>query len=79
MGFTRNISGLLSSKVLLGGLKAFSSGHRQRGVQGDAMQLGGAVVIGPDSQVYYYYRSNQAADHPPVGEIIKACKQGETS
>ncbi len=79
MGLTRNISGLLSSKVILGGLKAFSSGHRQKGVQGDAMQLGGAAVIGPDSKVYYYYRSKQAADHPPVGDIIEACLKGEMS
>ena len=73
LGFKREISGIFSVATLAGGLKALKSGHRQAKVQGDALQLGGVIVIGPGPAVYYYYRSKKAGDHPPVEQILEAC------
>ena len=72
LGFTRKLSGILSAKALVGGIRALRDGHHQSGIQGDAMQLGGAVVIGPGPALYFYYRSNLASDHPPVEKIVEA-------
>ena len=73
LGFTRKLSGILSAKALVGGFRALKDGYHQSGIQGDAMQLGGAVVIGPGPVLYYYYRSKEASDHAPVEKIIEAC------
>lgn len=74
LGFTRKLSGILSASTLAGGLKALKDGHRQTGIQGDALQLGGVIVIGPGPVLFYYYRSEKAGDHPPVEQIFEACR-----
>lgn len=59
----------------MAGVKALGAGHRQVGVQGDSLQLGGAVVIGAGPVCHYLYRSEKAADHPMVSDIIAASKE----
>lgn len=73
LGFRRNITGVLSFSAVVAGMKAFGEGHRQVGVQGDALQLGGAVIIGPGPVMHYLYASEKAADHPPVSDILEEC------
>lgn len=74
LGFTRKVSGLLAASAFVGGLKALKDGYRPGTMQGDALQLGGAMVVGPGGQLYYYFRGEQAADHPPVEEILDSCR-----
>lgn len=73
LGFTRKVSGLFAAGALVGGLKALKDGYRPGTIQGDALQLGGATVVGPDNQLYYYFRGQQAADLAPVAEILDGC------
>lgn len=73
LGFTRKLSGILSVNALMGGLKALGKGHRQKGIKGDAIQLGGVAVVASGPVLYYYYRSTQAADHPPIEKLLAAC------
>lgn len=73
LGFTRNISGLFATEAVAKGFKAIKDGLRPGSIQGDALQLGGAVVVGPGDQVYYFYRGKQAADHAPVNAILDGC------
>lgn len=54
-------------------LRARSKGFRQQhGVQGDAWQLGGVLVVLPDGRVPYRYISAVAGDHPSVNKILDA-------
>lgn len=73
LGFSRKISGLLAVNAFTSGFKALKDGIRPGSMQGDALQLGGAVVVGPGDKIFYYYKGKQAADHAPVEEILAGC------
>lgn len=73
LNFRRNVSGILSVGAILDGVKAFGAGHRQKGVQGDALQLGGVALIDSEPVLHYHYISENAADHPAISDIFKEC------
>ena len=52
-------------------LRAWRGGHRQQGVQGDALQLGAVVVVRPGNDVTYLHRSAYAGDHPAPADILQ--------
>jgi AhpC/TSA antioxidant enzyme len=52
--------------------RALKGGFRQKGVQGDAWQLGGVLVVLPGGSVAYRYLSESAGDHPAVADILRA-------
>jgi hypothetical protein len=64
-------------KTIARGLVTFWK-HPQTTVEGDANQLGGAMVILPSGEVTYRYRSKYAGDHPAMSllrdEALKAAK-----
>ncbi len=64
----------LSPLVPWQALRAFSKGFRQTGVQGDAFQLGGLLVIDPPDRITYHHRGRSAGDHPPIDEILRALR-----
>jgi hypothetical protein len=68
------LSGLLGMKTFQQGFKAFRKGVSQDGIQGSALQLGGALVLGPGDTIHYVYRSREAGDHPPVDQMLAACE-----
>lgn len=74
LGLSKKVSGILAPAALISGIKALKEGYRPGRIQGDTLQLGGAVVIGPGPILYYYYRSTQAADHAPVEDILQGCR-----
>lgn len=76
LGFTKKLSGIFSASTVLGGLKALKNGHRQADIQGNALQLGGAIVVGPGPRLNYYYQSSRADDFPPVEEMLEGCLVG---
>jgi hypothetical protein len=57
--------------------------HPQTSVEGNALQLGGALVIRPGGEVTYRYRSEFGGDHPPSetlrDEALKAAGGGVKS
>jgi NAD(P)-dependent dehydrogenase (short-subunit alcohol dehydrogenase family) len=71
-GLRRGRVELLSPRLPGNALRAFRSGSRQTGVQGDPWQLGGVFVIRPSGDLMYRAVSREAGDHPPVAEILAA-------
>jgi peroxiredoxin len=47
--------------------------HQGR-TRGSTAQLGGVLVIAPDSSVRYVHLSDDASDNPPVREVLVAAK-----
>ncbi len=72
LGFSSGISKLIGIKPVQRVLSAIKSGIRPGSLQGSALQLGGAVVIAPGSEVRYLFRERQAGDHPPVAQLLEA-------
>ena len=52
------------------------SGIRPGKLQGNALQIGGAVVIAPGGELRYLYREKYVGDHPQVAEILGAVSDG---
>lgn len=72
LGFSSGITKLIGIKPVLSVFSAIKSGIRPGSLQGNALQLGGAVVIAPDNELRYLFREKQAGDHPPVAELLEA-------
>lgn len=71
-GLRRGRVELLSPLLLVNGLRAWQTGARQEGVQGDPWQLGGVFVIRPDGTTSFCQRSSVAGDHADIREIMAA-------
>ena len=74
LGFKKGITSLVGLNPLKAGLRALSTGHRQKGIQGPSTQQGGVLVVGPGDVVHYLYRSKKAGDHPSLEEVLQACE-----
>lgn len=74
LGLTSSLGGLIGSKMFSRAISALKQGVKPGSVQGNALQLGGAIIINTDESVEYVYRSSEAADDPPVGEMLAALK-----
>ena len=72
LGLTSTFGGLLGSKMFSRAISALKQGIKPGLVQGNALQLGGAIIINPDESIAYVYRSSEAADDPPVDEMLAA-------
>lgn len=72
LGFYSGISKLVGIKPVLRVFSAIKSGIRPGSLQGNALQLGGAVVIAPGYEVRYFFREKEAGDHPPIEELLRA-------
>jgi len=72
LGARRSLGGVLNLGTLKSAVRAWSAGHRQHGVQGDAMQLGGTVVIHPGGRVAHVHRSEHAGQLPPLDGVLAA-------
>jgi hypothetical protein len=77
LGFSSGITKLLGIKPLQGAVSALKSGIRPGTLQGNALQLGGAVVVAPGDKLRYLFREKHAGDHPPVAELLGAISSGE--
>ncbi len=72
LGLTSSLGGLLGSKMFARAISALKQGIKPGSVQGNALQLGGAIIINTDESIEYTYRSSEAADDPPVSEMLAA-------
>lgn len=68
----RSAMTLLSPRMLSNAARALMNGARQGPIQGDALQLGGTLVVRSDANVSYVHRSREAGDHAPISEILAA-------
>lgn len=71
-GLRRGRAELFSPRMIGNAVRAFNAGYRQTGVEGDAFQLGGVLVVRRGGDLVYRYASREAGDHPPVSEVLAA-------
>ncbi len=71
----RSVGSLFGFKSLKEGIRAASSGYLQTEIQGDALQQGGAIIIGPGDVLHYAYRNKEAGDHAPIKEMLKVISE----
>ncbi|ETR74226.1 MAG: hypothetical protein OMM_06461 [Candidatus Magnetoglobus multicellularis str. Araruama] len=74
LNFEKSVKSLLGFKTIKSAIHALTTGYGQKGIQGDAFQQGGVVVIDSNGNPKYFYANNEAGDHAPMDEIIKACE-----
>ena len=74
----RGVGATFSLRSMGHGLRAFREGHRQKGVQGDPWQQGGAFVIAPPGEVHFAFVSGEAGDHPEAADLVEVLR-GVTS
>lgn len=74
LNFKKGVASLLGLKTIKSAFNALKTGYGQKGIQGDALQQGGVVVIHPVDTPVYFYMNNEAGDHAPLDEILNACK-----
>jgi len=72
LNFQKSVKSLLGFKTMKTALHALSTGYMQKGIQGDALQQGGVVVIDSKGVPVYFYANSEAGDHAPIREIIEA-------
>ena len=72
MAMRRGLGSLLTAKSAGLAFNAWRSGFRQSRVAGDPLQQGGVVVIAPGGVERFRYISQQAGDHPPPAQILRA-------
>ncbi len=71
-GMQRSIWRILHPLGLLHALRALRHGHRQGALQGDALQLGGVVLLDAEGRVTARWRDRQAGQLLPWREILHA-------
>ena len=72
LGMKRGILRTLNRGTFRNLWRSLRTGARQKGLQGDAWQQGGVVVVDRDGVVLFRHISEEAGDHPSVESILKA-------
>ncbi len=70
LNLKRSVGSLFGLKSVKEGLRAAVSGYLQTEIQGDALQQGGAIIVGPGDVLHYVYRNSEAGDHAPIQEML---------
>ena len=71
-GLRRGRVELLSPQLPGAAWRAWRSGSRQTGVEGDPWQLGGAFVIQPGGRLTFTHIAQHAGDHAPIDDLFDA-------
>lgn len=70
LNLKRSVGSLFGLKSVKEGFRAAASGYLQTEIQGDALQQGGAIIVGPGDVLHYVYRNSEAGDHAPIKEML---------
>jgi hypothetical protein len=70
--FKRGLSDIIGVKSFTQSFSALRSGFIPGSLQGHALQLGGAIVVAPEGNITYFFRSSAAGDHPPLEALLAA-------
>ncbi|MCP4110942.1 MAG: hypothetical protein GY749_36375 [Desulfobacteraceae bacterium] len=73
LNFKRSVGSLFGIKSFTEGVRSVGTGHLMKGIRGDSLQQGGAVIVGPGETIHYSYINKEAGDHPPIKEMLDAC------
>ena len=74
VGFRRSLVALLSPKGLGPFVSALKNGFRQGKIMGDALQLGGTLVLRPGGEVAFAHASEHTFDRPEVSDVLAALR-----
>ena len=69
-GLGRGVSKIFRIGTFRNAARARAKGFRQKGVQGDPWQVGGALLIAPGGEVLFHYVGREAGDHPDPRELV---------
>ena len=72
--FKRSATSIFGMKAMATSFKAISNGRFQKGVKGDALQIGGMVLVDSSSNIRFLFQSKEAGHHYPADEIPKMIK-----
>jgi hypothetical protein len=76
LGMARpKVLSFLSPRLIPAVARALRGGFVQGKTRGDALQLGGVLVVARDGQVVFRHLSRDAGDHPPVEDVVAAAEQ----
>ncbi len=70
LDFDSGITKVIGLKSLTDATKLLFSGTLPGSLQGDAMQLGGAVTINTKGLILYHFKEKIAGDHPPLSQLL---------
>jgi peroxiredoxin len=70
LGLQRSLFSTIRWRAVRNVIAALRRGVSQRGLQGDAWQQGGCVIVLPDGSVPFYFASRAAGDHPSPETIL---------
>ena len=70
LGFSNSLKGFVSIGTVFKAASALKQGHRQGSIQGNTLQLGGAIVVHTSGTVRYFFSSEKAGDHPMVDDLL---------
>ncbi len=73
-GFKSGLASTLGPAAVVHGVRALLGGHRQGAITGAPMQQGGVVLMMPDGNTPYVYRSAEAGDHPAPADLLAAIR-----
>jgi len=71
-GMRRSLFGLLHPRLLRNLLRALRRGFRQRGVQGDAWQQGGVLVVARDGRLLHAQLDGTGGDELDLAAVLAA-------
>jgi hypothetical protein len=73
-GFKRSMGATLHPSSWLHGIKSMIA-HPQRKTAGDPWQLGGAMIIRPDGEIPWSFRSETGGHHPPLAQLLDEARK----
>lgn len=73
-GFKRGVFATFSPKGMAHAARAMRKGFRQTARRGDALQLGGVLVVDRSGRILYAHRDNEAGDLAPNEEVLDALR-----
>lgn len=73
--FRKGIGTLVGMKSVTAAIKSVGSGFMGASIQGDALQQGGAVIVGPGAKVHHFCKNTEAGDKPSIEEMLKSCRE----
>ena len=73
-GWKRSMGATLHPKSWAHGIKAMIK-HPQRKTAGDPWQLGGAMIVRPDGDVTFRYKSETGGDHPSPAALVDEARK----
>jgi hypothetical protein len=73
-GWKRSMGATLHPSSWLHGIKAMIK-HPQRKTAGDPWQLGGAMIVRPDGNVTWSFKSETGGHHPSTAQLIDEARK----